>query len=38
VVKHGASPTDVPILPGVMPIIGESDEQAKSSSRACKAG
>jgi FMN-dependent oxidoreductase (nitrilotriacetate monooxygenase family) len=29
VVKHGRSPTDVPILPGVMPIIGESDEQAK---------
>jgi alkanesulfonate monooxygenase SsuD/methylene tetrahydromethanopterin reductase-like flavin-dependent oxidoreductase (luciferase family) len=29
VVKHGRSPTDVSILPGVMPIIGESEEQAK---------
>ena len=29
VVKHGRAPTDVPILPGVMPIIGETDEQAK---------
>ena len=29
VVKHGRSPDDVAILPGVMPIIGESDEQAK---------
>ena len=29
VVKNGRAPTDVPILPGVMPIIGESDEQAK---------
>ena len=29
VVKHGRAPEDVPILPGVMPIIGESDEQAK---------
>jgi len=29
VVKHGRSPAHVPILPGVMPIIGETDEQAK---------
>jgi N-acetyl-S-(2-succino)cysteine monooxygenase len=29
VVKHGRSPDEVPILPGVMPIIGESDQQAK---------
>jgi alkanesulfonate monooxygenase SsuD/methylene tetrahydromethanopterin reductase-like flavin-dependent oxidoreductase (luciferase family) len=29
VVKHGRAPADVPILPGVMPIIGESDQQAK---------
>ena len=29
VVKNGRAPDDVPILPGVMPIIGESDEQAK---------
>jgi FMN-dependent oxidoreductase (nitrilotriacetate monooxygenase family) len=29
VVKHGRSPSDLPILPGVMPIIGETDEQAK---------
>jgi FMN-dependent oxidoreductase (nitrilotriacetate monooxygenase family) len=28
-VKHGRSPEDVPILPGVMPIIGETNEQAK---------
>jgi N-acetyl-S-(2-succino)cysteine monooxygenase len=29
VVKHGRAPSDVPILPGVMPIIGDSDEEAK---------
>ena len=29
VVKHGRLPEHVPILPGVMPIIGETDEQAK---------
>jgi FMN-dependent oxidoreductase (nitrilotriacetate monooxygenase family) len=29
VVKHGRSPHEVPILPGVMPIIGETDEQAR---------
>ena len=29
VVKHGRSPDDVPILPGVMPIVAETDEQAK---------
>jgi N-acetyl-S-(2-succino)cysteine monooxygenase len=29
VVKHGRAPADVAILPGVMPIIGESDQQAK---------
>jgi FMN-dependent oxidoreductase (nitrilotriacetate monooxygenase family) len=29
VVKHGRAPEHVPILPGVMPIIGESDQQAK---------
>jgi FMN-dependent oxidoreductase (nitrilotriacetate monooxygenase family) len=29
VVKHGRAPHEVPILPGVMPIIGETDEQAK---------
>jgi FMN-dependent oxidoreductase (nitrilotriacetate monooxygenase family) len=29
VVKHGRSPEQVPILPGVMPIVGETDEQAK---------
>ena len=29
VVKHGRSPSDLPILPGVMPVIGETDEQAK---------
>src|SRR6195256_5183378 len=29
VVKHGRAPRDVPILPGVMPIIGDTDEQAK---------
>jgi N-acetyl-S-(2-succino)cysteine monooxygenase len=29
VVKHGRPPEHVPILPGVMPIIGETDEQAK---------
>src|SRR5215813_9096277 len=28
-VKHGRSPEDVAILPGVMPILGETDEQAK---------
>jgi FMN-dependent oxidoreductase (nitrilotriacetate monooxygenase family) len=29
VVKHGRPPEHVPILPGVMPIIGETDAQAK---------
>jgi FMN-dependent oxidoreductase (nitrilotriacetate monooxygenase family) len=29
VVKHGRRPEHVPILPGVMPIIGETNEQAK---------
>ena len=29
VIKHGRSPAELPILPGVMPIIGETDEQAK---------
>jgi FMN-dependent oxidoreductase (nitrilotriacetate monooxygenase family) len=29
VIKHGRRPEHVPILPGVMPIIGETDEQAK---------
>ena len=29
VVKHGRAPDAVPILPGVMPIIGETNEQAK---------
>jgi N-acetyl-S-(2-succino)cysteine monooxygenase len=29
VVKHGRAPDELPILPGVMPIIGDSDEQAK---------
>jgi FMN-dependent oxidoreductase (nitrilotriacetate monooxygenase family) len=29
VVKHGRVPDELPILPGVMPIIGETDEQAK---------
>src|SRR5262245_20398002 len=29
VVKHGRAPSDVPILPGVMPIIGDSDDEAK---------
>jgi N-acetyl-S-(2-succino)cysteine monooxygenase len=29
VVKHGRAPEHVPILPGVMPIIGETDAQAK---------
>jgi FMN-dependent oxidoreductase (nitrilotriacetate monooxygenase family) len=29
VIKHGRLPEHVPILPGVMPIVGESDEQAK---------
>jgi N-acetyl-S-(2-succino)cysteine monooxygenase len=28
-VKHGRLPEHLPILPGVMPIIGETDEQAK---------
>ena len=28
-VKHGRLPEHVPILPGVMPIIGETDDQAK---------
>ncbi|HET9538047.1 MAG TPA: NtaA/DmoA family FMN-dependent monooxygenase, partial [Mesorhizobium sp.] len=30
VVKYGRSPHELPILPGVMPIIGETDEQAKA--------
>src|SRR4029078_6724974 len=29
VVKHGREPWELPILPGVMTIIGETDEQAK---------
>jgi len=29
VIKHGRLPEHLPILPGVMPIIGETDEQAK---------
>ena len=29
VVKHGRAAHEVPILPGVMPIIGETDEQAR---------
>lgn len=29
VVKHGRKPEQLPILPGVMPIIGETDAQAK---------
>src|SRR5262245_35003150 len=29
VIKHGRTPEEVPILPGVMPIIGKSDEEAK---------
>jgi FMN-dependent oxidoreductase (nitrilotriacetate monooxygenase family) len=29
VIKHGRAPEHVPILPGVMPIIGETDEEAK---------
>ncbi len=29
VIKHGRRPEHVPILPGVMPIIGDTDEQAK---------
>jgi len=29
VVKHGRDPAHVPILPGVMPIIGASNEEAK---------
>jgi N-acetyl-S-(2-succino)cysteine monooxygenase len=29
VIKHGRRPEHVPILPGVMPIIGETDEEAK---------
>jgi FMN-dependent oxidoreductase (nitrilotriacetate monooxygenase family) len=29
VIKHGRRPEHVPILPGVMPIIGETDSQAK---------
>jgi FMN-dependent oxidoreductase (nitrilotriacetate monooxygenase family) len=29
VIKYGRAPDAVPILPGVMPIIGETDEQAK---------
>ncbi len=30
VVKHGRQPKDVPILPGVMPIIGKTDAEAKA--------
>jgi N-acetyl-S-(2-succino)cysteine monooxygenase len=29
VIKHGRQPHELPILPGVMPIIAETDEQAK---------
>ena len=29
VVKHGRAPHELPILPGVMPIIGDTDQQAK---------
>jgi len=29
VAKHGRNPDELPILPGVMPIIAETDEQAK---------
>ena len=29
VIKHGRAPEAVPILPGIMPIIGETDAQAK---------
>jgi FMN-dependent oxidoreductase (nitrilotriacetate monooxygenase family) len=29
-VKYGRAPEHLPILPGVMPIIGETDEQAKA--------
>ena len=29
VVKHGRAPADLPILPGVMPIISDTDEQAR---------
>jgi FMN-dependent oxidoreductase (nitrilotriacetate monooxygenase family) len=29
VVKHGRDPHELPILPGVMPIIADTDEQAK---------
>jgi FMN-dependent oxidoreductase (nitrilotriacetate monooxygenase family) len=29
VVKHGRAPEHVPILPGVMPIIGETEDEAK---------
>jgi FMN-dependent oxidoreductase (nitrilotriacetate monooxygenase family) len=29
VVRHGRAPHEVPILPGVMPIIGDTDEEAK---------
>ena len=28
-IKHGRPPEHVPILPGVMPIVGESDQKAK---------
>ena len=30
VIKYGRSPHELPILPGVMPIIGASDEEAKA--------
>src|SRR6266581_4662590 len=29
VVKHGRAPDELPILPGIMPIIGDTEEQAK---------
>jgi FMN-dependent oxidoreductase (nitrilotriacetate monooxygenase family) len=29
VIKHGRAPSDLPILPGVMPIVAETNEQAK---------
>ena len=38
VIKHGRPPEHVPILPGVMPIIGETDEQAKEQFGRCRAG
>ncbi len=38
VVKHGRAPEDVPVLPGVMPIIGETNNRPKTNSTSCKAG